>query len=63
MWERNDQVSVECFMFVVLYEDMLYTFQLMLHMVATRSNNYAVIISYKVIIHRNLNSYNLLMVC
>jgi hypothetical protein len=63
MWEHSDQVNVGWFIFIVLYEDMLYTSQLMFHLVATKSNNYVAIISYKLIIHKDLDSYNLLMVC
>jgi hypothetical protein len=62
MWERNDQIIVEC-IFIVLYENMLCTSQLMFHLVATRSNNYVVIILYKLIIHRDLDSYNFLTIC
>jgi hypothetical protein len=63
MWERSDQVSLEWSIFDVLYDKMLYTSQLMFHLVATKSNNYVFIISYKLIIHRILESYNLLIVC
>jgi hypothetical protein len=63
MWERNDQVSLEWFIFVVLYEDVLYTFQLMFHLVATKSNIHVFIILYKLAIHKLLESYNLLMIC
>jgi hypothetical protein len=38
MQKHSDQVSMECFIFVVLYED-CYTSQLKLHLVAARSNN------------------------
>jgi hypothetical protein len=63
MWECNDKVNLEWFIFIVLYENMLYTSQLILDLVATRSSNYVFIISYKLIIHRILESYNLLMIC
>jgi hypothetical protein len=63
MWEHNDQLSLGWFIFIVLYEDMLYTSQLMLHLVATKPNNYVCIISYKLTIHKVLESYNLLTVC
>jgi hypothetical protein len=63
MWEHSDQVNVEWFIFVVLYENMLYISQLMFHLMATRSNNYVVIILYKLIIHIDLDSYNILTVC
>jgi len=63
MRECSDQVSLEWFIFIVLYEDMLYIFQLILDLVATKSSNYVFIILYKLIIHRVLESYNLLTIC
>jgi hypothetical protein len=40
-----------------------YNSQLMLHLVAAKSNNDVFIISYKLIIHRVLESYNVVTIC